>query len=51
MNKTAEKVQPVLPHQLVTSRGREFASILKNQRSRLSERWTDVQIDAIELDF
>jgi hypothetical protein len=51
MNKTAEKVQPVLPHQLVTLRGREFASILKNQRSSLSERWTNVQINAIELDF
>ena len=51
MNEAAEKVPPVLPHQFLTLRGREFASILQNQRSCLSERWTDFQIDAIELDF
>jgi hypothetical protein len=51
MNEAAEKVPPVLPHQLVTLKGREFPSILQNQRSHLSERWINVQIDAIELDL
>ena len=51
MNEASENVSPVLPHQLITLRDREYAFILQNQRSRLSERWTNVQIDAIELDF
>jgi hypothetical protein len=38
MNEAAEKVPPVLPHHSVTLRGRECASTLQNQRSRLSER-------------
>ena len=51
MNQAANSLPPVLPHILVKLRGREFAVIVIEQKMRLSERWTDVQIDAIELDF
>ena len=36
---------------LIAVRGREFAAIVMEQKMRLSERWTDVEINAIELEF
>jgi hypothetical protein len=34
-----ESMPPVLPHQLVKVRGREFAVIILQQKDRLFERW------------
>lgn len=42
---------PVLPHQLVSLRGREFSNIVKIQVHRLRTKWPSAKIDIIEQEF
>ena len=41
-------IPPILPHQLVKLRGREFADIVRLQTERLSSRWSPHEIELIE---
>ena len=50
-NDAADFMPPVLPHQLVKLRGREFADVVRLQFDRLSARWSPQHIDIIELEF
>ena len=50
-NDAADFMPPVLPHQLVKLRGREFAAIIRKQTDRLTARWTAQSIEQIEQDF
>ena len=50
-NDAADFMPPVLPHQLVKLRGREFADVVRLQFDRLSARWSPQHIEIIELDF
>lgn len=50
-NDAADSMPPVLPHQLVKLRGRDFAAIIRSQRDRLSARWGQQSIDIIEQEF
>lgn len=50
-NEAAAQMPPVLPHQLVSLRGREFSDILKIQLPRLRSTWSLTDIDIIEQEF
>ena len=50
-NDAAESMPPVLPHQLVKLRGREFTNIIMQQKDRLNVRWSVNMIDHIKRDF
>ena len=50
-NDAADFMPPVLPHQLVKLRGREFADIVRLQIDRLSSHWSPQHIEHTELDF
>lgn len=47
-NDAADAIPPVLPHQLVKLRGREFADIVRLQTERLSSRCSPHEIELIE---
>ena len=44
-------ITPVLPHQLVQLRGREFSQIVLKHHEHLREFWTEEDIEQIERDF
>ncbi|CAK9209291.1 unnamed protein product [Sphagnum troendelagicum] len=50
-NEAATEMPPVLPHQLVMLRGREFSEILKVQTPRLRTTCSITEIDIIEQEF
>lgn len=50
-NEAAMEMPPVLPHQLVMLRGREFSEILKVQTPRLRTTCSITEIDIIEQEF
>ena len=50
-NDAADFMPPVLPHQLVKLRGREFSNVVRLQFDRLSACWTPQHVELIELDF
>ena len=47
-NKATDDLPPVLPHQLVKVRGKEFVNILSNHRKHLEQFWDEITIDKIE---
>jgi hypothetical protein len=51
VNHAAESMPPVLPHQLVKLRGREFADIILQQKDRLSVVCSLQKMEHIERDF
>jgi hypothetical protein len=51
VNDAAESMPPVLPHQLVTLRGREFANIILQQKDRLSVVCSLQKMEHIERNF
>jgi hypothetical protein len=50
-NEAAEEIPPVLPHMLVKLRGGNFSQVLRIQRNRLLKKWSQVEINDIELEF
>jgi hypothetical protein len=50
-NLPADDLPPVLPHNLVRLRGKEFNGIVTQNRPRLSSFWDDITIDIIEQQF
>jgi len=50
-NEAAAEMPPVLPHQIVMLRGREFSDILKVQTPRLRTTCSITEIDVIEQEF
>ena len=44
-----DQVPPVLPHELVKLKGRDFTSIVVKHLSRLKQFWTDERISKLEL--
>ena len=47
-NGVGDDIPPVLFHQVVKIRGRQFATFLQEHSSRLKIRWSDADIDRIE---
>ncbi|KAI9913887.1 hypothetical protein PsorP6_005518 [Peronosclerospora sorghi] len=50
-NNATESMPRVLTHQLAKTRGRDFADVILNERSRLSVRWFPQEIEFIEQEF
>ena len=50
-NNPTDSMPPVLPHQLVKIRGREFSNFVRLQMDRLLARWTPQKIELIEQNF
>jgi 7,8-dihydro-6-hydroxymethylpterin-pyrophosphokinase len=48
VNDAAKSMPPVLPHELVKLRGREFANIIVQQKDRLSVRCSLQKLEHIE---
>ena len=47
----ADFMPPVLSHQLVQLRGRDFTDIIRKQKNRMSARWSQQSIELIEQAF
>lgn len=50
-NAPANDLPPVLPHQLIKLRGREFSQIILKHLEHLKAFWMDDDIDRIEREF
>ena len=50
-NEAALEMPPVLPHQLASLPGREFANIVRVQAPRLLYCWSSSEIDVIDQEF
>jgi len=48
VNKSADNLPPVLPHQLVKIYGRDFTKIVSDHRNHLKQFWTEELIDKLE---